>query len=175
MKKVYIPLIIICFITITEACKTAEPVTDIPTTYIDLDTINIESDSPREIYRASEKRVTDLLHTKLEVSFDWDSAYLYGKANLTLTPYFHATDSLILDAKGFQIHEVAMVDKIGKKSPLQYVYDDAFLKINLGKTFTRLDTYKIFVNYTSMPNKLKAGGSSAITSDKGLYLSLIHI
>ena len=169
MKKVYIPLIIICFITITEACKTAEPVADIPTTYIELDTINIEADSPREIYRASEKRVTDLLHTKLEVSFDWDSAYLFGKANLTLKPHFYSTDTLTLDAKGFQIHEVAMVDKIGKKSPLKYVYDDAFLKIDLGKTFTKSDTYKIFVDYTSMPNKLKAGGSSAITSDKGLY------
>jgi len=168
MRKFLIPLSILSLITIVQACKSIEP-SVVPTEYITLDTINIEADGPREIYRASEKRVTDLLHTKLEVSFNWDSAYLYGKANLSLRPHFYATDSLILDAKGFQIHEVAMVDKIGKRSPLKYMYDDAFLKIHLGKTFTKLDTYSIFVDYTAMPNKLEAGGSSAITSDKGLY------
>ena len=168
MRKILIPLSIITLITVIQACKTIEP-SVVATEYITLDTINIEADSPREIYRASEKRINDILHTKLEVSFDWDSAYLYGKANLTVKPYFYDTDSLVLDAKGFQIHEVAMVDRIGKKSPLKYVYDDAFLTINLGKTFTKLDTYQIFIDYTSMPNKLKVKGSSAITSDKGLY------
>ena len=169
MKKAYIPLIIICFIGLIEACKTAETVSEVPTNFVELDTITISSDSEREIYRASEKRISDVLHTKLEVSFDWDSAYLYGKANLTLKPYFYPTDSLVLDAKGFQIHEVALVDKIGKKSPLKYVYDDSFLKINLGKTYTSADTYKVFIDYTAMPNKLEESGSSAITSEKGLY------
>lgn len=169
MKKAYIPLIIICFIGLIEACKTAETVSEVPTNFVELDTITISSDSEREIYRASEKRINDVLHTKLEVSFDWDSAYLYGKANLTLKPYFYPTDSLVLDAKGFQIHEVALVDKIGKKSPLKYVYDDSFLKINLGKTYTSADTYKVFIDYTAMPNKLEESGSSAITSEKGLY------
>ena len=169
MKKAYIPLIIICFVGLIEACKTAETVSEVPTNFVELDTITISSDSEREIYRASEKRINDVLHTKLEVSFDWDSAYLYGKANLTLKPYFYPTDSLVLDAKGFQIHEVALVDKIGKKSPLKYVYDDSFLKINLGKTYTSADTYKVFIDYTAMPNKLEESGSSAITSEKGLY------
>ena len=169
MKKAYIPLIIICFVGLIEACKTAETVSEVPTNFVELDTITISSDSEREIYRASEKRINDVLHTKLEVSFDRDSAYLYGKANLTLKPYFYPTDSLVLDAKGFQIHEVALVDKIGKKSPLKYVYDDSFLKINLGKTYTSADTYKVFIDYTAMPNKLEESGSSAITSEKGLY------
>ena len=169
MKRVYIPLIIISLITLVNACKTSEPATEIETTYAELDTITIDSDSEREIYRASEKRINDVLHTKLEVSFDWDSAYLYGKANLTLKPYFYPTDSLILDAKGFQIHEVAMLDNIGKRAPLSYTYDSSFLKVNLGKTFTYADTYMVFIDYTAMPNKLKESGSSAITSEKGLY------
>jgi len=168
MRKIIIPLTIIALVSIFQACKTTEP-TAVATEFITLDTVNIEANSPREIYRASETRVSDVLHTKLEVSFNWDSAYLYGRANLTVKPHFYATDSLILDAKGFQIHEVAMVDQIGKRSPLNYLYDDAFLKIGLGKTYTKSDTYKIFIDYTAMPNKLESGGSSAITSDKGLY------
>jgi len=168
MRKIIIPLTITVFIGVFQACKSIEPSTA-TTEYVTLDTINIEANSAREIYKASETRVSDVLHTKLEVSFNWDSAYLYGRANLMVKPHFYATDSLTLDAKGFQIHEVAMVDRIGKKSPLNYVYDDEFLKISLGKTYTKSDTYKIFIDYTAMPNKLKAGGSAAITSEKGLY------
>ena len=168
MRKIIIPLTITVLIGVFQACKSIEPSTA-TTEYVTLDTINIEANSAREIYKASETRVSDVLHTKLEVSFNWDSAYLYGRANLMVKPHFYATDSLTLDAKGFQIHEVAMVDRIGKKSPLNYVYDDEFLKISLGKTYTKSDTYKIFIDYTAMPNKLKAGGSAAITSEKGLY------
>ena len=168
MRKIIIPLTITVLIGVFQACKSIEPSTA-TTEYVTLDTVNIEANSAREIYRASETRVSDVLHTKLEVSFNWDSAYLYGRANLMVKPHFYATDSLTLDAKGFQIHEVAMVDRIGKKSPLNYVYDDEFLKISLGKTYTKSDTYKIFIDYTAMPNKLKAGGSAAITSEKGLY------
>ena len=168
MRKIIISLTITVLIGVSQACKSIEPSTA-TTEYVTLDTVNIEANSAREIYRASETRVSDVLHTKLEVSFNWDSAYLYGRANLMVKPHFYATDSLTLDAKGFQIHEVAMVDRIGKKSPLNYVYDDEFLKISLGKTYTKSDTYKIFIDYTAMPNKLKAGGSAAITREKGLY------
>src|SRR5690554_3792901 len=36
------------------------------------------------IYRASETIHTDLIHTKLEVSFNWEKAQMNGKATLTL-------------------------------------------------------------------------------------------
>ncbi len=167
MKNLYRPLIVLLLITGANACKTTAPLVDIES--VEMDTIEINASSEKEIYRASEKRFHDLLHTKLEVSFDWDSAFLFGKANLTLSPYFYATDSLTLDAKGFQIHKIALVDAIGKTSPLNYTYDSLQLKIQLNKTYKKSDTFEILVDYTAMPNKLKEGGSAAITSDKGLY------
>lgn len=136
---------------------------------VQLDTVEVNPITKIEDYQASEKRINDIIHTKLEVSFNWDSAFLYGKAYLDIKPYFYPTDSLILDAKGYQIHEVAMLDKIGKKSPLKYTYDSLFIRIDLPKTYTRKDTYQVFIDYTAMPNKLAEGGSAAITSDKGLY------
>ncbi|MBL4710038.1 MAG: M1 family metallopeptidase [Flavobacteriales bacterium] len=168
MKTTYRLLIIFLAFIFIQACKTTIPVIQADE-FVTLDTVQVNSNSEREIYRASETRVNDLLHTKLEVTFGWDSAFLYGKAHLQFVPYFYATDSLTLDAKGFQIHKVALVDKIGKRTPLTYSYDQSFLKIDLGKTYTRKDTYNIFVDYTAMPNKLKAGGSLAITQAKGLY------
>ena len=136
---------------------------------VNLDTILIRPNPEMEIYRGSETRINDLLHTKLEVSFDWDSTYLYGKAYLKFRPYFYPTDSLILDAKGFQIKEVALLDSIGKKKALNYDYDSLKLYIDLDSTYRRQDTYSIFIDYVAMPNKLEEGGSQAITSDIGLY------
>lgn len=161
-------IIAIATIAFTQACKPTKEVNEVPTSYVDLDTIEVES-YDRPVYNPSETRVNDLLHTKLEVSFDWDSTYLYGKAFLTFKPYFYNTDSLTVDAKGFQIHQVAMLDEVGNKSPLEYSYDSSYLRIDLGKTYSRNDTFEIFIDYTAMPNKLDAGGSAAITSDKGLY------
>ena len=47
----------------------------------------------KKIYRASSPRINDLVHTKLDVRFDYSKAWMYGKEWLTLKPHFYATDS----------------------------------------------------------------------------------
>ncbi|HMD01254.1 MAG TPA: hypothetical protein VKH37_13935, partial [Ferruginibacter sp.] len=54
----------------------------------------------KKIYRASATKINDLVHTKLEVKFDYSKSWMYGKEWLTLKPHFYNTDSLTLDAKG---------------------------------------------------------------------------
>lgn len=134
-----------------------------------LDTISVYPEADVAIYQASNDRINDLLHTKLEVTFDWDSSFLYGKAELTLKPYFYPVDSLTLDAKGFQIKEISSLNKIGEKLPLDYTYDTSKLYINLNKTYTQKDTYQIYIDYVAIPDRFETGGSAAITSEKGLY------
>src|SRR6476646_3433482 len=70
-------------------------------------------------FRASATKINDLVHTKLDVKFDYDKSYLYGKAWITLHPHFYPTDSLTLDAKGMNINTVALV-KGSKNTPLKY-------------------------------------------------------
>ena len=136
---------------------------------VDLGEITVKSDNPLE-YQPSETRINDLIHTKLDVKFDWPNAHLYGRANLTLKPHFLPTDSLWLDAKGFEIKEINLVAKNGAETSLSYSYTDNMrVRINLGKTYTRNDTYQIAMTYIAKPNELEEGGSAAITSDKGLY------
>ena len=55
-----------------------------------------------------------MLHTKLDISFNWELRHLLGEAQLSLRPYFYATKNLLLDAKGFEIHEISII-KNGKK------------------------------------------------------------
>ena len=119
-------------------------------------------------YRASETRLFDLLHTKLEVSFDWKKQHLLGKASLSLTPYFYPQTDLVLDAKGMEIHEVLLKGD-SSANKLEFDYDNNYLVINLDKAYEKKDTVNIYINYTAKPNERKIGGSAAIKSDKGLY------
>jgi aminopeptidase N len=123
---------------------------------------------PLKIYQATPTKINDLVHTKLDVKFDYAKTYLYGKAWLTLKPHFYATDSLTLDAKGMDIKNVSIVNG-NITSPLSYTYDSLLLKINLGKTYKESEKYIIYIAYTAKPNEFKAEGSAAITDAKGLY------
>ena len=128
----------------------------------------LAKDSALLIYRAALPHINDLVHTKLDVRFDYAKSYLYGKAWITLKPHFYPTDSLSLDAKGMEIKEVSMV-KGSQHSPLKYNYDGSTLRIHLDKTYRNTENYTIYIDYTSKPNELKAKGSAAITDAKGLY------
>jgi len=147
-----------------KSSKTIEETGFMPT--VTLDTLLVED--KKMLYNPSEKRVNDLLHTKIEISFDWAKQWAYGKATLKLKPYFYETNILKLDAKGFELNEVALVEE-GKRKLLNYEYDKEIITIELDKTYTKKDTYEIFIDYIAKPNDLIVGGSKAITEDKGLY------
>ena len=106
-------LILIISLLFIWSCSTVKNATEsIPV--VALDTVEVDSDNIYHQYRGAEKRIVDLLHTKLEVSFDWDSTFLYGKATLDFRPYFYPTDSILIDAKGFKINEIALLDQLGR-------------------------------------------------------------
>ncbi len=141
-----------------------------PTKVINLDTLVAKPEAPKPIiYRASETRTNDLIHTKLEVRFNMEKAQLMGKATITVKPYFYPVNTIELDARGMDINEVSILNNDNTKKKLEFDYDKKKLKIKLDKEYTRNETYKIFIDYVSKPNELEAGGSDAISSDKGLY------
>ena len=119
-------------------------------------------------YHASVTKMHDLIHTSLEVSFDWNRQYLIGGATLTLKPHFYSTRELYLDARGMQINEVKLV-RGDAYEELAYAYRNDSICITLDKLYSARDTFKVYIDYIAKPEELPQGGSSAITSDKGLY------
>ena len=122
----------------------------------------------KKIYRASSTLSNDLVHTKLDVKFDYAKAWMYGKAWITLKPHFYSMDSVVLDAKGMDIKEVSLITGNSKQT-LQYQYDGMQLNIKLNRMYKGGEKYTVYIDYTSKPNELKAQGSAAITDAKGLY------
>ncbi|KNB60127.1 M1 family metallopeptidase [Chryseobacterium sp. Hurlbut01] len=127
-----------------------------------------ETSGRQKEYRATPAKLTELKHTKLKVNFDYQKEQMNGEEWLTASPYFYATNELILDAKGMLIHEVAL-DNNGKKSPLKYDYKNDVLKISLDKTYQKNQDYTVYIKYTARPNEVKQEGSKAISDAKGLY------
>lgn len=177
---------LLSFLLILPACKSSQKagLSGMPsdqqgdeiafTEYRELDTMVISAPKPDALkepedfslptYNASYKRVHDLLHTKLDLKFDWEREAVEGKAHLTFTPLFYPSGELVLDAKGFEIHAITLTDS--DLTP-DYTYDGSHITITLDKTYTRQDTFHLFVDYTAFP--AKSGGSEAITSDQGLF------
>lgn len=114
-------------------------------------------------YQSTPERLTDVVHTQLAVSFDWSKEQVIGQANLTLTPWFYDLDTVCLDAKQFNIKEVA-VDGLPARN---WIYDSTHLRIPLPATRHRFDTFRVSLSYTARPSA--TGGSRAIQSNQGLF------
>ncbi len=158
---------------------------------IQMDTITVTANEPvkREVYRATNTISSDLIHTELDVRFDWSECKMYGRASIQARPHFYPTDVLYLNARGMEIkrvevHEEASVTekkKVGNKTVEEKVdiwntvlassfkYKNDTIKINLGRLFTSKENYYVVIDYIAHPNNLKSGGSMAINDDKGLY------
>ena len=159
---------------------------------INMDTITVTTKKTptKEVYRNSNTITNDIIHTKLEVNFDWNKSYMNGIATLQVQPYFYATNKLYLNARGMTINKLSVypaaassISMVKGQTPTKptvtpsdkkietatYVYENDSIKIDLGRVFRAKEDYFVVIDYVSKPNELKEGGSYAIMSDKGLY------
>ncbi len=193
-KHILLPVSVLAFAIACSSSKKTTTAAATPTILaepaIDLDTIKILAEEPpkKQVYRATNTKSSDIIHTKLWVSFDWQKSQMTGKAEILAKPYFYPTNMLYLNARGMDIKSV-VVEKLataqatgtekGHKKPVyiesfipqtsSYKYENDSLRIDLGSVYTKDDKYKVTIEYVAKPNELKTGGSGAISSDKGLY------
>ncbi len=110
----------------------------------------------------------DILHTELNVSFDWQKHLCFGREKIIFTAYHYPTDSFIVDAKNFTFKNVQLF-KNGKEFAFRKRNNTSHLKIYLHQSITNQDTLALTFNYTAQPDKNISNGSAAIKDDKGLY------
>lgn len=115
-------------------------------------------------YKAEREKINNLIHTKLKVDFNFDKSQLNGEAWITLKPHFYKTDKVTLDAKAMLIHEVKLN---GVKIPYNYYNNE--LTIELGRSYSSLEKYEVYIKYTARPEEVKEKGGEFIKDAKGLY------
>ncbi len=103
-------------------------------------------------YKGSNLRQHDLIHTKLEISFDIPNQKVFGKAEINLRPYFYAVDSVLLDAQDFNLDKVALLNKNGTLQDLKYKYNGKQITIYT-PLYNRKDTFCLKIDYTVKPHK----------------------
>lgn len=136
---------------------------------VNLDPVTVtENIAGANVYRSSYTRTSDIINTRLDLSFDWDSAYVNGRASILVKPYFYSTDKLNLNANGFRINNVSLVHNYDKK-PLEYTYNGKILSIKLDRQYSRNENYTVFIDYVAMPYKLKVGEDITTDGDRGIY------
>jgi len=133
-----------------------------------LDPVNIQDDSSHNVYRASYPKIIDIVHTKLDLRFNFDSSFVIGKAWIDAKPYFYPQNQIVLNAQGFDIKDVALVSK-DDLIPLKYTYDGKLLSINLNKLYLADQKFTVFVDYVAMPAKLKVGADIADRGERGFF------
>jgi aminopeptidase N len=114
-------------------------------------------------YKASASKINDLIHTKLDLHFNYQKCCVYGKAWLTLRPNFYPTDTLRLDARGMDLKSISIV-KNGKNIPLVFTYDSVTVAIRLDKVYRQNEPYTVYIEYTANPARLKVKND-----EHGLY------
>jgi aminopeptidase N len=175
MKNIY--LILFVSIVLLQSCKNQEEASYAlnetfqnatenmsPTIEEDFDFDFPSTEEFSKTYNPSRTLYNDIVHTKLEVNFDWKKSRMNGKATITAKPHFYETDSLTLDAKGMDINSVMLNGK-----SLTFSYDSSQIDIKLDKKYKRTENYTIVIDYVAKPEERVTSGSAAITSDKGLY------
>jgi aminopeptidase N len=171
VKKIFLALFVST--ALVQSCKEfkggARSNREKNTVAVNLDTVKIKPKVPEPlVYRAAATRYNDLVHTKLDVRFDYEKCYLFGKASITAHPHFYPQTTLILDARGMELLEVALLEGNNHKK-LEYAYANDVITIQLDKEYKKDQNFTVFIDYVARPNEIKTGGSSAISNDKGLY------
>ncbi|MFB9296647.1 M1 family metallopeptidase [Persicitalea jodogahamensis] len=133
-------------------------------------------------YRPTRTLLNDIIHTRLDLRFDWLRKQVIGTALITFKPYFYPQNLLVLDAKGFDIQGIYQLDtlsrldtlnnkviKESKRGRLEYAYDRKQLTIRLPRSYNRNEKVYVQVDYVAKPNELPRDILGDHPEEKGLY------
>ncbi|WP_339868663.1 M1 family metallopeptidase [uncultured Algoriphagus sp.] len=170
----------VIFLLFGIACKSTQVLTqeledreivEIPLKKVDstaLEALVAEKELEIEAYKPAAKKDFDILHTDLDLSFDYQNQLVLGKAELTIKPFFYPSQELVLNAQDFELGEILFIQD-GTSASVPYDYDEDKIHIHLPRELSRSDTFRIVLDYKAFPERNAGGGSEAITDTKGLY------
>ncbi|MDZ4757384.1 MAG: M1 family aminopeptidase [Bacteroidota bacterium] len=123
-------------------------------------------------------RETDIIHMDLIMNFDWANETVIGECTLQCKPYAEWVDTLVLDARRFEVQSIlyGIQDGLSEPkmmNPTTFAYPDSEqLHIYVPRDIKNINgykTYKVYIKYKARPRETSNQKGMAISSDKGLY------
>ena len=134
-----------------------------------LDTMDLKFSLEKPLpYRPADQRLIDVIHLELDLSFGMQKEEVYGKATLQIASYAEPQEVLTLDARGFELEKMEIVQGDSSYNP-KYTYDQQKIRIYLAYPLKLKDTLEVSISYIARPTLLEKGNGGAITSSQGLY------
>lgn len=165
--------LLIAFLTVFSfSCKTSVP----PASPPDLPEEPVEETrqepeiyvSPYLEYQEAAPRMHDLLHTRLDISFDFNQHQVLGKAYLELQPYFYPQQKVQLNARQMSINQV--LKRNGEQADtLSFSYDGQVITIDLGRKYEKGENYFLEIDYVAHPDQVGNMLAEEGNDNQGLY------
>ncbi len=97
-------------------------------------------------------RTVDVLHYRLELTFDPTNSEVRGATSITLSPLYDGLSVLELDAGPMEIDEVTL-DLVEGSERLAFRHDDGKLRIELPREYDAEDTITVEVRHAARPRR----------------------
>jgi aminopeptidase N len=94
-------------------------------------------------------RAYDVLHYKIEVSFDEPQRKVIGRVTTTLVPFLPDLTQIVFDAEEMDIQHVTL----GGGKPLSFIVGPTTVDITLDRPYSYRDTLTIVTEYSGTPHK----------------------
>lgn len=114
-------------------------------------------------------KIIDILHSDIEVKFNWETHQCIGKEKIILKSFMYETDSIVLDAKSMIFHEIKLNDTHNQEILYLPTYNKKQLSLKLEKKLNPNDTIILTLRYTALPDSVVDDNGKAIRDNKGLY------
>jgi aminopeptidase N len=98
-------------------------------------------------------RSYDVVHTALDLRFDFPAEVLHGTATHRLSPLSGGLDSLHFDAADMDIHYVTLRHQDGFIDTLTFRYEDQALTVFTIEPLATADTVEVSIEYAAHPNR----------------------
>ncbi|MGZ5282260.1 MAG: M1 family aminopeptidase [Bacteroidia bacterium] len=120
-------------------------------------------------YKGSAEKKFEIKHTRLMLTPNWQQRTLQGHAELTVSPFAYAQDTLVLDAKSFDIQLVVLAGGKAGDKILSHIYDKRKILIPLDKQYKPGEKIQVSISYTAKPEQQIPEGIIKQKADQGLF------
>ncbi len=120
-------------------------------------------------FKGSAHKLFEIKHTRLELKPIWQQRSIQGAAELTVSAFAYPQDTLVLDARNFDIESISLAKGKSAAIKIAHIYNGRKIVLPLPQTWQPGQEHLIRIVYTARPEHQLAKGIIKSKNDQGLF------